>query len=183
MFSDINADGVNYCTKAFDTVGIISKEDPGSINFDNRKFDLIWVGSVLTHLDQKNSRLFFDLLKNHLNEHGILICTFHGRFSVERLNNGVGYGGGLSSLKINFGYRLFGYGYSNYPNNKNYGISISKPSWVLKELVEPNTDLTLLYYRERGWDKHQDVLAVTRSSIKVPHDIQKERWGEYVQVK
>ncbi len=174
--SDSNADGVNYCVKKFDAIGVMSGENPDSINFDNRKFDLIWVGSLLTHLDRKNSKLFYNLFRKLLNENGILICTFHGRFSIGRLNGEIGYGD-VSKRRIKIGHKLFGYGYSDYSASKNYGISICNPSWIVKELVEPNDDLTMLYHRERGWDLHQDVLAVTKSPILVPHIIQKKRWG------
>jgi hypothetical protein len=63
--------------------------------------------------------------------------------------------------KIRQEYNICGYGYSDYDGCKNYGISIIKPSWIMSYL-EQKRDIKLLYYSEKLWDDHQDVLAIQK---------------------
>jgi hypothetical protein len=42
-----------------------------------------------------------------------------------------------------------------------YGTSFSAPSWVTS-LVERRAHATLLAYKERAWDNHQDALLVQK---------------------
>ena len=47
--------------------------------------------------------------------------------------------------------------------SKNRDISICKPSWVIGHL-ESRADLRLLFYSERGWHGHYDVVACIKDS-------------------
>lgn len=48
---DLLRDGVDYCAATFGAVPVHSHEDPVRIPLERNAFDLIWVGSLLTHLD------------------------------------------------------------------------------------------------------------------------------------
>ncbi len=62
-------------------------------------------------------------------------------------------------------YNVTGFGYLDYPRSvldriglRSYGIQISKPNWVRRQLDRfPN--LRLLTYSEQAWDDHQDSVA------------------------
>ena len=47
---DLNRDGVEFCAERLGAVPVMSSEDPADIRLAG-EFDLIWCGSLLTHLD------------------------------------------------------------------------------------------------------------------------------------
>src|ERR1700733_14940972 len=52
---DLDAAGVDFCAATFGARPILSKEDLASVEFDGN-YDLIWVGSLFTHLPYEISR-------------------------------------------------------------------------------------------------------------------------------
>ena len=124
-------------------------------------YDLIWVGSLITHI---NSIAFLDMLDalySVLEDEGILVFTTHGRYSLERLDK---YGiPGLHKNQVIKSLRKFGYFFADYPYSKDYGISICLPEHVLSETNKiSGNKLKLLTYKYKGWDNHQDVYAFQR---------------------
>ena len=53
---------------------------------------------------------------------------------------------------------------TKFVRQSRYGISLSRPHWVLR-LVEEDDQLRVLGFTERGWDKHQDVLVIGKPPI------------------
>jgi SAM-dependent methyltransferase len=51
--------------------------------FDGGAFDLIWCGSVFTHLDERRQDLWLRELRRILKPDGVLLATMHGRASWE----------------------------------------------------------------------------------------------------
>lgn len=126
-------------------------------------FDLIWVGSLFTHLSYDDSIRAVKYLRRQLSSDGILIVTMHGINVIEKIiSRSFNYGlddNGISQLDKT--YFSSGWGYADYPNNDGYGISVSRPDVVLKLLAD--CGLNPFFFREKGWDKHQDVYACTRN--------------------
>jgi len=160
---DLLRDGVDFCTNVFGATPIYSHEDPAQINIPG-DFDLIWCGSLLTHLNKERWDGFLSLFERLLSPDGILLFTVHGRRAVQHLCEGtVDYGLEKHLVPhILDGYHLTGFGYGNYYHSSNYGIAFSSPSWVLSQL-EGRPNLRLLTYIEAGWDNHQDAVACLRS--------------------
>ena len=77
-FVDIEEDGVAFCAERFKGVPIRSTQDLTKLDLP-RGMDLIWVGSVFTHLDYARMEILFDALFECLGLGGILIATFRGR--------------------------------------------------------------------------------------------------------
>lgn len=156
---DIESAGVDFCVKTFDAHGVYSNKNPKNISLKN-KFDLIWCGSLLTHLDKKGWIDFIHLFNRLLIEKGILVFTTHGRMSVNNIRKGIdSYNFPKAKLsQLIESVEQTGFGYINYKNINNYGISISLPSWVLS-LIEDINGLRVVSLTERGWDKHQDVIV------------------------
>lgn len=171
--SDLYDDHLNFCREAFQIDCLLSQVNVGEIDF-GEKFDLIFCGSLLTHLPEALFSDTIDLLARSLSDSGIAVVTVHGRFSDY-----------LQATRTNFYipdeyYRVAaeavqrtGFGYVDYPHNflqghfdkeEGYGIALARPHWVLR-LLEPRTDLRLLGYVERGWDNHQDVLIFGRPGV------------------
>lgn len=158
--------------------------DPGAVEFSARTFratpieasarpadtplpgdlDLVWCGSLLTHLDQDAWAPLLHALSRSLRIGGLLVFTTHGRRAVSRMLSGDTYGlGEPERLDLLVFCRSSGFGFGRYPNSPSYGISVSLPRWVVTT-IEQIPDLRLLLYEEAGWDDHQDVIAVRRMS-------------------
>lgn len=161
---DILEDGVDFCAKEFEAVPVYAKEQPEDIKIQSR-FDLIWCGSLLTHLNADRWTAFINLFNSLLAPDGLLVFTTHGRWVVQRIRCGEEpYG--LESDRLEGLLKRYdqkGFGYGSYPWTEHYGISVSSPAWVCAQL-EKLANLRLLNFTERGWDNHQDAVACLRTS-------------------
>ncbi len=161
---DIDKDGVDFCAKTFDSIPFLSKDDFSQIELDET-FDLIWVGSLFTHLSKKRLKQLFRFLVEHLNSDGVLIFSFQGRHTIYRQ---YGYHFKFIDderfLKAYGEYETTGFGYVNYPGQGLYGIAIAKPSWLFS-MIEQYSDVRVVTFTERGWDGLQDVVACMRAPI------------------
>jgi SAM-dependent methyltransferase len=171
--SDLYDDHLDFCRDAFKVDCLLSQVNISEIDF-GEKFDLIFCGSLLTHLPEASFSDTINLLGRSLSDFGIAVITLQGRFSDH-----------LQATRSNFylpdqnyevaaeGVRRTGFGYVDYPQNilqglfdkeEGYGIALIRPHWVMR-LLERRTDLRLLGYVERGWDNHQDVLIFGRPGV------------------
>ena len=55
-------------------------------------------------------------------------------------------------------YNREGFGYADYPNESNYGVAVSAPSWAVDQIANA-TSLRVVDLFERGLDDHQDVVT------------------------
>jgi SAM-dependent methyltransferase len=85
---DINRDGVDFCAEVLGAKPVYSAPHPRDVEL-GRTFDLIWVGSLLTHLDLEGTRAFLDLFESVLEPGGVLVFTTHGRMVADRLRAGL----------------------------------------------------------------------------------------------
>lgn len=160
---DIVPEAVDFCAEEFGATPIPSKADISKVIFP-RKYDLIWIGSLLTHLDQNS---FTDTLKissKSLKENGIVVFTTHGPYSLGLLGS---YGiPGLSKKEAEEQLQAHGFYFAPYPGERAYGISLNTEDFVrsLLEQYFPD-DLKLLFYKPRGWDNHQDVFACQKMRL------------------
>lgn len=166
---DLDKEGVNFCAKQFGARPLFSKEDFLKVHFD-RQYNLIWVGSLFTHLNKENTFKWLAHLAESLTPDGIIIATFHGRYS-EKKGAEFGYIEKLRWKKILSDYKTSGYGYSDYPVDNShdyiegsYGVSLSNPSAVIAEVVKI-PGVRVFSYVERGWSGHQDVLVVGKPDL------------------
>lgn len=160
--SDLIRENMQFCADTFRATAWESSTDL-SILEPRRSFDLIWVGSVATHLPEASSRTMIDRFSSWLKPGGLLVVTLHGDYIRERLALGVHYSLTDEGVAIVLkDAARTGYGYADYPHAKGYGISLVTPDWVEARIGELK-DCRRLSYRPRGWDNHQDVLAIQKS--------------------
>ena len=162
---DIDRDGVDFCAATFGARPAYSQHDPERIGLDG-DFDLIWCGSLLTHLDADMCARFLEAFASLLAADGLLVFTTHGRKVADMLRGGVktlGLDAASARLCVD-AYDAQGFGYQDFPNAHGYGISLAKPSWV-RSLVERRPGWTLISYAEQGWASAQDVIACVNSPL------------------
>jgi SAM-dependent methyltransferase len=156
--SDIGRDAVDFCARAFGAKPVYSDVDPRKVTFDG-EFDLIWVGSLFTHLSGDRWTAFLDLLESVLAPEGLLMFTTNGRNVQGQLEGGV-VKWGLSDeglAQVLAGYEEKGFGYSDWTGATDYGTSLARPSWACAQ-VERRPGLRLVTYREKAWGR-QDLVV------------------------
>jgi SAM-dependent methyltransferase len=161
---DLLRDGVDYCAMTFGAIPLYSVENSANIELERDAFDLIWVGSLLTHLDSDRWPGFLELFRRSLRPGGVLVFSTHGRSAYDKAvrlgtkSHGLPY---WRHTAAKYAYERTGFGYSNYANSSSYGLSLSSPARVFK-LIERVSELRVVHFSERAWDKHQDVYACVR---------------------
>ena len=169
--ADLYASHVNFCVKQFDCEGVISNERPNLVQLPTQ-FDLIFCGSLLTHLPENLCVEVLDLFERVLTPTGIAIVTFQGRFSDFVQRNKWKYLDDEAYEIARLEVEKEGFGFVDYDANfrqkfneqASYGITLVRPHWVMKQL-EARPSLRILGYVERGWDDHQDVLVFGKPGI------------------
>lgn len=154
---DIVPEAVAFCTQEFGATPILSHKDIAKVIFP-RKHDLIWIGSLLTHLDRKSFADTLKLASDNLKEEGVLVFTTHGNFSLEILDS---YGiQSLNRKEVEKYLQEAGFYFAPYSAERTYGISLSTEDFIrsLLEEISPQ-QMQLLFFKQRGWDNHQDVFA------------------------
>jgi len=153
---------VQFCVRTFGVLPAFS-----SLNLDAvvlaESFDLIWCGSLATHLNKRGILSLLSLFQRQLRTGGLLIFTTHGDFVPGRiLRRDFDYGLTAEQIKrIGASYPETGYGFEDYPGQKDYGVSLTSPGWIRSRVAEVG-GLREVYFKERGWDDHQDVFGFVR---------------------
>ncbi|WP_458095237.1 glycosyltransferase [Roseomonas sp. WA12] len=158
---DLDRPGVDFAAATFDARGVYSEPNFRDLHLGG-PFDLIWVGSLLTHLPEHQTRQFLDFAARHMGPESRLVVTSHGEYVAERLRS---WNYGLSepaARGLIAQYLMHGYGYRGYDGSPDYGISLAARAWYETQLV--GSGLRLQSYQERGWDEHQDVLVIRRAA-------------------
>jgi SAM-dependent methyltransferase len=123
------------------------------------RFDIIWIGSLCTHLDEKRCAVLLTKLYKLLEPNGIIAVTTHGAYVETRLR-GREKTYGLTEYQIGKlldEYHSSSFGFVEYSEIKEYGISLAKPQRVFELMVGAN--LRPIIFLERGWIRHQDFFA------------------------
>jgi SAM-dependent methyltransferase len=156
---DVDKDAVDFCARTFDAQPIYSTVDLGAVPLPDT-YDLIWCGSLLTHVHADQWSALLGLFSKHLSNSGLLVFTTHGRLHADNLRARKTKLG-LSDWAVGAivsDYEHFGFGFQNYAGEEGYGISLSSPSWVCSQITG-TSGLRLLGYRELGWGRNHDAIA------------------------
>ena len=83
---DIDHDGVDFCAATFGATPVYGHEDPADIEID-APYELIWCGSLFTHLPPERWEGFLALFERALVPEGLLVFTTHGRRIADRIRD------------------------------------------------------------------------------------------------
>jgi SAM-dependent methyltransferase len=159
--SDIAEDGVAFCAEKFAATPWVSTTDFETLK-TSTKFDLIWAGSVITHLPERSASILLNKFISWLNPGGIVVFSSHGRAALGfQVYGPIDYVAGGNRTAAIGGYYRDGYGYADYPNSTGYGVSFIRIDWYWR-FFEGLSDVDLVSVTERAWDFHHDVVAVRR---------------------
>jgi 2-polyprenyl-3-methyl-5-hydroxy-6-metoxy-1,4-benzoquinol methylase len=161
---DIRPSAVRFCAQRFGAEPVISSAAFEDLSFP-QPYDLIWCGSLVTHLAAPQTLAVLDLFARSARRGALIVFTTHGEMVARAIKAGTDYmltPEGVSSLGQS--YQRSGYGHANYPWEQHYGISVISPQWI-RSNVERGTGLREVYFSERGWDSHQDVFGFVKPSV------------------
>ncbi|WP_165070773.1 class I SAM-dependent methyltransferase [Paludisphaera rhizosphaerae] len=163
--SDLEREGVEFCAATFDAIPLHSNDDPSKLPLPVDHFDLIWVGSLFTHVDAPKWDLFLESFRRALRPRGVLVFTTHGNKACKNMKRrGATYGHSDAELDaLTTGYDQNGFAYGRYTGlDWNYGTSLSSLNWVSRR-IEDSQGLQLVHAVEEGWDRHQDCYTCVRT--------------------
>lgn len=170
FFSDLDREGVDFCASSFNGKAVYSQPDlttadiPGSL-------DVIWIGSLFTHLSKNKTSSWLEFLASKLTAHGIIVASFHGYFTVTN----PPASSRVDIVKLRRQFSEEGYGFESYNADDpvqlgDYGFSVSKPSCVM-DIVTAIPGTRVASYTERGWSANHDVLVLCRDDRLRPFNI------------
>jgi SAM-dependent methyltransferase len=171
--SELESDAVSFCQSNFGVNGVVSVKNLKEFSI-GRTFDLIWCGSLVTHLDPEGTVDLLDFFLRHANPGGLIVFSSHGRFVLDQLvkqwkevidtgSDAHPYGLYREDLdKIVSPFGKSGYGYANYWGQDRYGISVCSLDWIQRTLNSLGHS-RLVYFCERTWDDHHDVSGVLKA--------------------
>jgi len=161
--SEINPTALDFCAREFCVKSVISNKDFGRVSFSG-KINLIWSGSLLTHLNEHDATELLKFFYETLSPEGICVFTTHGQYSASRIvEMNESYGLTESSRRqLLSDFNKSGYGYSDYRFRKGYGISVVSRDRMLA-IARSVGQWDETSFVEQGWDNHQDVYCFTKT--------------------
>jgi SAM-dependent methyltransferase len=180
---DIDRDAVDFCARKFKATGVYGTKDFERMEV-GRSFDLIWVGSLVTHFSADQTIKFTRCMMRHLSEGGLLILTtlagaVHVPFAaldkvqsayrknkilrkdfIKMIKDWKMKYNILSNMHRQVG--TSGYGYEDDPRfpGTGYGHSLISRRWI--EGILAGEGYSIVDYVERAWDNYQDVIFVKK---------------------
>jgi SAM-dependent methyltransferase len=169
---ELDPDAVRFCAETFGALPVRSSENFDQLSFDTQ-FDLIWCGSLATHLNQDGIAALLRLFRRLLAPEGIVVLSTHGDRVIDRmLARDFDYAIAREQIPpIVDAYRAIGFAFTNYPEvtsygvaaASGYGVSLTAPEWIRAQAAKVG-GLHEIFFRAQGWDNHQDVFGFVRSS-------------------
>ncbi len=157
---DLETGGVDFCQQRFGALPVYSKSDLRQLPF-KAQFDLIWVGSLLTHLPLDKWLITLDCLANWTRDCGVIVMSTQGRYFGSQLARGQRYiVENIHKEPLLADFARDGFAYQPYFEDKNgdYGIAVTSPEWIGRTLQRyPN--LILRAYLEQAWGM-QDIIIL-----------------------
>lgn len=167
---DLYEHHVSFCAAEFGTIPIISSDSLDELNIG--KWDVIFCGSLLTHLPAHLFRSAIGFISRSLADDGVAIVTLEGRHAIHIQDHKWKFIEQNLFDLAREDYKCNGFGFVGYPEefmgtmqrNSSYGVTLVSPSWATAEIAKSD-DLRILGYHERAWDDHQDVLIFGRPGV------------------
>ena len=162
---DLDRDGVDFCAKLFGATPVYSQPDLRLLPFSTQ-FDLIWVGSLVTHLRLDRWLATLDCLIKWTNECGVIVLTTQGRTVASLLARGrkdVAENIDKSALLAEFARTGFAYQrYFESNAEEDYGLALTSPDWLMR-ILQRYPNIIIRAYLEEAWGM-QDVIILYKKA-------------------
>jgi CBS domain-containing protein/SAM-dependent methyltransferase len=162
---DLDREGVDFCFRALGAEPVYSNSDPTKVELAGN-YDLIWCGSLFTHLAATRWPDFLELLGTSLAPEGLLLFTTHGRHTPASLRQMGVPEADVPKMLADFDRGGFGYSESPYDLEQDWGLTIASPEWIRSQTERVPT-LHYVEHAELAWhppSPRQDVVTCVRPS-------------------
>jgi SAM-dependent methyltransferase len=168
--ADTDRNAIRFCVAEFGVAGVTCPEDPRGLALPGA-FDVVYVGSLLTHLPPATGTALLERLAATLAPRGVLVFTTQGESCLAHLDwYGAEFVDGAADLRA--AVSRAGAGFVAYqrkaaasaqsPSDGRFGITILARTWVERTMAAVDPSLALVRFAERGLQRHQDVWAFAR---------------------
>jgi SAM-dependent methyltransferase len=162
---DLDRDGVDFCAAQFGAKPVYSLPDLHQLPFRSQ-FDLIWVGSLVTHLRRDRWLATLDNLVKWTRECGVIVFTTQGRTVSSLLARGRrNVAENIDKPALLEEYARTGFAYQRYFESnaeEDYGLALTSPEWVMRTL-QRYPDIIMRAYLEEAWGM-QDVVILYKKA-------------------
>jgi SAM-dependent methyltransferase len=179
---DVTPDKGKWCALHFGATPHVTEIDLDKLALPGQ-FDLIWLGSVVTHLNEAYATRLLTILWDHTAEHGLLMVSSRGRHFIRQSANLIHEDAtektwGLDRRQVLdtlTGVALSDYGFAPFKTvsafdrayldseTADYGTSTVKLEWWSR-LVDHLGDARM-HFLEAAWDQLHDVVVLQRTPI------------------
>ena len=170
---DIIEQAVDFCASEFECDAVYAPARIPDLKL-SQTFQMIWCGSLITHLSEANIRSLLTVFHDCLDPGGVMILTTAGDFSFERIGREPHWYGidADAAGRIRMSYQAGGFGFAPYPDDyaeptesklmeHDYGVTLTSPGWLRKCVADAGR-FEEIYYQHRGWDEYLDVFGFVK---------------------
>jgi len=161
---DLDAGGVDFCAKTFGATPVLSQPDLARVQFPE-SFDLVWCGSLLTHLPPETWPGVLDCFERWTAECGVIVLTLQGRFYTSLLARGrTDIAENIDKAALGREFAQRGVSFQRYleaPQSP-YGVTVTAPE-VVGRWLQSRPNLILRAYMEQAWGI-QDVVILYKKA-------------------
>ena len=158
--ADIDRRAIKFCCRNFAVPTFPSHREFSRIHLP-KAFDIIWCGSLVTHLNQERTKDLLSFFFQTLDPGGICVFTTHG-IKVHQTMAAKILTYGLAQDHIDelmAGFETSGYGYTDYePIRHGYGVSLTSEK-AIRQLAASVGSWQCIMFIPALWDAHHDVFA------------------------
>jgi SAM-dependent methyltransferase len=161
---DLDHEAVDFCRDRFQAEGVYSQADLAQLSFPS-PFELVWCGSLLTHLSQERWLAALDCLVRWTREYGVIVFTTQGRSYTSLLARGrKNVAENIDKAGLLAEFTRSGFAYERYfePAHGDYGVAVASPEWVGRAL-QRHPEVILRAYLEEAWGM-QDVVILYKKT-------------------
>ena len=159
---DLDERGVSFCAETFGAVPVLSSVDLATVDIGS-KVDIVWIGSLLTHVDPEGWNAVFDFAERSVRDGGLIVATYAGAFVAEMFRAGdYRFADPDEAERALSEYDATGFGFMQYnTHDRRYGQTVTSYEWASR-FVAGRAVLRPVVHFERGWAARQTVIAAVR---------------------
>jgi SAM-dependent methyltransferase len=154
---DVNRRAIRFCATEFGVTPL--RSTPGLDHLRLGTYDLIWCGSLVTHLDEQRVGRLLRGFAGALRPGGIAVVTIHAEPPAS---------GEFAPRHDEIARALREHGHFHVPYDSalfDYGHAWHTAQHISRAFAAASGDrVALVSHQPRGWDDHQDVLAFRRDA-------------------
>lgn len=176
---DLMETAAQFCAETFGGDWVKSSEDLAAIVLP-RKYDLVWLGSVFTHLPAHRWLTLLEFLATAADKNGVVIFTTHGVRAIERIESFImkqnPYMIDADRYKMmkralpTIGFDFIPSKAAIIKHQNNMGIDVSlgeygtsfATEWWVEQVSKRLPDWQLVKYSAPGWAGNHDAVTLRR---------------------